>query len=149
MIFSACFNDTARKKYQLIRPDSSLLARLKQHGAYMAQVKAEQHFGSPDPAVCLPAGVSGIPQPRVFRHARTPSGMTLRKMKRSIRSVTYINDNLTENLSLDRLASTFYISKYYLSNQFRQYTGLTLLSVHYEKTPDRRTQYAARRHPGH
>ena len=43
---SACFNDTARKKYQLIRPDSSLLARLKQHGAYMAQVKAEQHFGS-------------------------------------------------------------------------------------------------------
>ena len=75
--------------------------------------------------------------------------MTSQKMEKINQVVTYINDNLTENLSLDRLASTFYISKYYLSNQFKQYTGLTLYQFHYEKTPDRRTQYAARRHPGH
>ncbi len=38
----------------------------------------------------------------------------------------YINDNLSENLDIDTLADTFYISKYYLMRQFRQETGYTI-----------------------
>ena len=40
--------------------------------------------------------------------------------------IIYNNENLTEELSLDQLASGFYISKYYLSRQFKQFTGLSL-----------------------
>ena len=40
--------------------------------------------------------------------------------------ISYINENLSEELSLDQLADRFYISKYYLSRQFKQFTGLSL-----------------------
>lgn len=37
--------------------------------------------------------------------------------------IEFINNNLTEELSLDRIASEFYISKYYLSRIFKASTG--------------------------
>ena len=40
--------------------------------------------------------------------------------------IFYINQNLCENLTLDTLSARFYISKYYLTRLFKQYTGLTL-----------------------
>lgn len=40
--------------------------------------------------------------------------------------IAFINDNLTEDLSLDFLANEFYISKYYLSRKFKEFTGLSL-----------------------
>lgn len=38
----------------------------------------------------------------------------------------YINENLCEDLSLDTLSKKFYISKYHLSRQFKQYVGFTI-----------------------
>lgn len=38
----------------------------------------------------------------------------------------YINNNLCGDLSLDALSQKFYVSKYHLSRQFKQYVGLTL-----------------------
>lgn len=40
--------------------------------------------------------------------------------------IFYINQNLCEELTLDDLSEHFYISKYYLTRLFKQYTGLTL-----------------------
>ena len=40
--------------------------------------------------------------------------------------VSYINDNLEEDLTLERLAEVCFISKSYLSHQFKEYTGLTV-----------------------
>ena len=40
--------------------------------------------------------------------------------------VQYINENLSEELSLDSLAKEFYMSKYYLLNEFKKYTGFTV-----------------------
>lgn len=41
----------------------------------------------------------------------------------------YIDEHLTEKLSLDFLAQTFYISKYYLAREFKKAFGITI--VHY------------------
>ncbi len=38
----------------------------------------------------------------------------------------YINDNLTDDLNIDRIADTFFVSKYYMMRQFKQETGYTL-----------------------
>ena len=38
----------------------------------------------------------------------------------------YINQHLNDDLSLDSLAQQFFISKYYLTRLFKQYTGLSL-----------------------
>ena len=40
--------------------------------------------------------------------------------------VQYINENLCEDLSLNTLSQKFYISKYHLSRQFKQYVGFTI-----------------------
>ena len=40
--------------------------------------------------------------------------------------IGYINENLADSLSLDNLAGRFYISKFYLSRRFKQFTGLTI-----------------------
>ena len=40
--------------------------------------------------------------------------------------VSYINNHYNEDLNLEHLADQFYLSKYYLSHQFKQFTGLSL-----------------------
>lgn len=39
-----------------------------------------------------------------------------------------LNSGLAEDITLDRLAQEFYISKYYLCRTFRQYTGMSLMT---------------------
>ena len=41
-------------------------------------------------------------------------------------TISYINDNLQNSISLDDLAKHCYISKYYLCKLFKEYTGFTL-----------------------
>lgn len=38
----------------------------------------------------------------------------------------YVNENLSEDLSMDKLSSVFFLSKYYLMHKFKQHTGYTL-----------------------
>ncbi|MCM1174761.1 MAG: AraC family transcriptional regulator [Blautia sp.] len=40
--------------------------------------------------------------------------------------ISYIQAHLTENISIDFLADTFYISRYYLMRQFREATGYSI-----------------------
>lgn len=42
------------------------------------------------------------------------------------RILEYINTNLKEDLSMDNLASIFFLSKYYLMRKFKQQTGYTI-----------------------
>jgi len=43
-----------------------------------------------------------------------------------IHILRYITEHLAENLNIDTLANTFYISKYYMMRQFKQETGYTI-----------------------
>lgn len=38
----------------------------------------------------------------------------------------YVNENLTEELSMDKLSSVFFLNKYYLMHKFKEHTGYTL-----------------------
>lgn len=40
--------------------------------------------------------------------------------------LNYINENLSENLSIDSISSKFYMSKYYLMHKFKLQTGYTI-----------------------
>ena len=40
--------------------------------------------------------------------------------------VRYLNDHLTETISLDHLAETFYLSKFALLREFKEHTGLSI-----------------------
>lgn len=47
--------------------------------------------------------------------------------------ISYINDNLTDNLSVEKLASLFFLSKYYLMHRFKAQTGFTLYNYILQK----------------
>lgn len=40
--------------------------------------------------------------------------------------ISYINENITCNLSLDELSDRFHISKFYLCKQFKNHAGITV-----------------------
>jgi len=40
--------------------------------------------------------------------------------------LTYMNEHLTDNLSIDFLAEKFFVSKYYLMHSFKKETGYTI-----------------------
>ena len=40
--------------------------------------------------------------------------------------LNYINDNLTEDITIDRLSSEFFLSRYYLMHFFKEETGYTI-----------------------
>ena len=46
--------------------------------------------------------------------------------RRILEVLRYLDQNLTEEIDIDRLAETFFISKFYLMRSFRQETGATI-----------------------
>ena len=123
--FTACFTDAATKDHRLIRPDSQCIAQLRQLCTNMSKARSSRETGSAALTTAYlteflvyvsPAYYDG---PDSVKHDITESG----KVNQMI---TYINDHITEELSLDHLSSRFYTSKYYLGRQFKQFTGLTL-----------------------
>ena len=46
--------------------------------------------------------------------------------KKIVEIIRYINDHLTEEVSIDMLAEKFYISKYHMMRQFKEETGYTI-----------------------
>lgn len=45
---------------------------------------------------------------------------------KSAEILQYVNDHLSDNLGIDKIAETFFVSKYYMMRQFKQETGYTL-----------------------
>ncbi len=118
-----CFEDAASKDYRLIRPDEQNIIYLKQLCAKISEAKQSRETGSRALAsaylteflVCVSRAYYDAPE-------SVKSDVT--ENEKINRVILYINENLSEDLSLDKLAVNFYISKYYLSRQFKQFTGL-------------------------
>lgn len=51
---------------------------------------------------------------------------TAKYNKKIIDIIQYINENLSEDLSIDRLSETFYMSKYHMMRQFKEETGYSI-----------------------
>ena len=60
----------------------------------------------------------------IIQHAA--AGVTASVMTKPAQYLRYIDQHFTEQLSLDDLAGRFYISKYHLLREFRDFTGTTI-----------------------
>ncbi|MBE5961273.1 MAG: helix-turn-helix domain-containing protein [Lachnospiraceae bacterium] len=56
-----------------------------------------------------------------------PSPVTRNVSKPILDILTYLNEHLTENISLDDLSRRFFLSKYYMNRSFRKATGTTVM----------------------
>lgn len=122
---TSCFTDAALKDYRLIRPDSQNIIHLKQLCTQISKAKHRKETGSRALASAYLTEFL-VYVSRAYYDTPASIKYDVTENQKINQILSYINENLTENLSLDHLAARFYISKYYLSRQFRQFTGLSL-----------------------
>lgn len=123
--FTACFMDAARNDRRLVRPDSQSIALLKQLCSQMSRAKYSSQTGSSALATAYLTEFL-VHVSRAYYDAPDSVKQDVTESGKINQIITYINDHITEELSLDLLSSIFYTSKYYLGRQFKQFTGLTL-----------------------
>lgn len=120
-----CFHSASERHHHLIRPDAPTLAQLKSQCELMAALKDEDSFGS---GSLLYANL--ITFLVYLNRAYLSTPLSVRKdieENETINQVLdYINTHLAEPLCLDKLSAEFFLSKFYLNNKFKHYTGLTL-----------------------
>lgn len=123
--FTACFQDAAAKNYRLIRPESQNIMHLKQLCTQISKAKHGTGIGN-SAFLCAYLTEFLIYVSRSYYDALDSIKDDITENNKVNQIIAYINDNLTENLSLDYLANEFYLSKYYLSRKFKEFTGLSL-----------------------
>ena len=122
---AACFLDASDRRYKLIRPDSGTVTQLKSLCEKIIQARKDTGFAKETLAylylceflVYLNRAYFSLPD-SIWEDVSENENVN--------QVVTYIHEHLAEDLSLDKLASHFYVSKSYLSHKFKEYTGLTL-----------------------
>ena len=122
---TTCFTDAALKDYRLIRPDNQNILHLKQLCAQISEAKHSQKMGSYALASAYLTEFLVLVS-RAYYDAPDSIQYDITENKKINQILSYINENLTDELSLEHLAARFYTSKYYLSRQFKQFTGLSL-----------------------
>lgn len=122
---TTCFTDAAMKDYRLIRPDSQNILHLKQLCDQISQAKQSSEIGSYALASAYLTEFL-VYVSRAYYDTPDSIKRDVTENEKINQILLYINENLTEDLSLDRLSDRFYISKYYLNRQFKQFTGLSL-----------------------
>lgn len=122
---TTCFTDAALKDYRLIRPDSQNIMYLRQLCTQISEAKHSNEIGS---KALVSAYLTEflVYVSRAYYDAPGSIKQDVTENEKINQILLYINENLTDDLSLDHLAARFYTSKYYLSRQFRQFTGLSL-----------------------
>lgn len=121
-----CFELASEKKLNLLRLTPEYLLGIKNILSQLEEAIKSQDFGSNvlKDALFLQYIVQ---LNRVYLGVETDLEHPDIEYDETIgRILHYININLTEDLSIDKLASLFYLSKYYLMRKFKRQTGYTV-----------------------
>ncbi len=121
-----CFDMAGEKSLNLIRLDGEIQGKLKEIINEMEKSINSEEFGS---AILTNALFFQfmVYMNRIFMGEQfVPAQKVLRSNKQIEEVINYINEHLTEELSVEELSEKFYISKYYLMHKFKEETGFTL-----------------------
>ena len=121
----SCFRDAATKNYRLVRPDEQSYLRLYRLCQRIDEAQASREIGSMALAYGLVTEFL-VEVCRCYYRAPAESYGNVTENARINQAIAYVNKHIAEDLSLAHLAEQFYVSKFYLSKQFRQYAGLSL-----------------------
>lgn len=123
---STCFSDAATKDYRLIRPGESDLIRLRNICNRISGAQKSEKLGS-DTLTYAYVLEFLIQICRCYYASGDAAHISDITQDEKINGVIgYINEHISESLSLDQLAEAFFTSKFYLSRKFREYTGLSI-----------------------
>lgn len=122
---TACFQDASNRNYRLFRPNQSQLHKIQSTCFTIEQEKASNKLGNRVMAYSCIMEILVLLS-RAYYEISDSAGHEVTESQQINQIVTYINNHFHEDLSLEFLADQFYMSKYYLSHQFKLFTGLSL-----------------------
>ena len=121
-----CFEPSPTKRHNLLRPSSEILVNIKNILSKFEKACNSTSFGSSILRNTYLLELI-IYLNRAFLETYDEVSETDIVFNEKInRIITFINENLYTELSLDILASNFFISKYHLLREFKRYTGYTI-----------------------
>lgn len=121
-----CFESSAKKKYNLLRPDTETLAYLKTIVQKLEKAYYNSGFGS---EVLKYAYVNELVVylNKAYLYTKDEEiEVDIEYNQKISNIIKYINANLDSQLSLENISAQFYISKYHLLREFKKYTGFTI-----------------------
>jgi len=122
---AACFADAARKDYRCVRPPQSSLIRLRSLCGKISQAQNSTKLGSYT-LVCAHLFEFLVEVCRCYFDMVDIIYEDVTENPKINHVLDFINKNITTNLSLDRIANEFYLSKFYLSRLFKHFTGISI-----------------------
>ena len=121
-----CFESSAKKKYNLLRPDTETLAYLKAIVQKIEKAYYNSGFGS---EVLKYAYINELVVylNKAYLYTKDEEiEVDIEYNQKISNIIKYINANLDSQLSLENISAQFYISKYHLLREFKKYTGFTI-----------------------
>jgi len=119
---SACFDPEMPGHTNLLRPGKMRSAQLQGLLESLAREYYEQQLGS---AICA-QGLLMQFLVELNRLARKNAGKAAAEPDLVSQVIAYIGNHYQENLTLESLAGQFYVSKFYLSHEFRARVGVSI-----------------------
>jgi AraC-like DNA-binding protein/mannose-6-phosphate isomerase-like protein (cupin superfamily) len=121
-----CFESSARKKYNLLRPDTETMAYLRSIVQKLEKAYYNNGFGC---EILKNAYLNEliVYLNKAYLYTKDEEIEEDIEYNQKISNIIkYINANLDSELSLENLSAKFYISKYHLLREFKKYTGYTI-----------------------
>lgn len=122
---TACFDDSARRHNNLLRPTNEMFRMIKKIYERLEAVYGSDAYGSATLCRAYLTELLVLLNKAYFDMSEDEMPEVVYNEKISD-VIHYVNQNLCGDLSLDALAQEFYISKYHLSRQFKENVGFTL-----------------------
>lgn len=122
---SACFLDAATRNYRLVRPGENQIIRLKKLCDRISRAREEERLGSLTLQYAYLLEFLVETGRCYFENTDLPMADISENGKIND-VIAYLNAHITEEICLDALERQFYLSKFYLSRQFRRYTGISI-----------------------
>ena len=120
---TSCFRSASSKQYQLIRPSTEKMLQMRSLCSQILIARDKKEFGSRSLMYANLIRFLVLLNKAYFDNSEDIKADIKENEKINL-VIAFINEHSGEDLSLEMLASHFYISKYYLDSQFKKYTGM-------------------------
>jgi AraC-like DNA-binding protein/mannose-6-phosphate isomerase-like protein (cupin superfamily) len=129
----SCFSVAKREKLNLFRLSSDNLNIIKDNLFHLEKAIRDRDFGWKILRNSFFIQLMVYLNRLILTNETKNDEKDIQYDERIVRILTYVNENLSSNLSIDSIAARFYINKYYLMHNFKNETGYTLHSYILEK----------------
>lgn len=123
-----CFEIALENKYNLLRLNEPSINTIKSFTNQIKETESHNEFGNDILKNALFLQLMVFIN-RLFLSSDKNNNMEDIKYDENIENIlNYINDNIEKDLSIDKIADKFFISKYYLMRKFKSQTGSSIHS---------------------